>query len=221
MSEEIQKPQPEKVSLDELDAKLVEEKLVINTDANPMEAPPPPSDGIHRVKLVLDTNSWERRETKPGKDGQSRKFLACKGYGVIIAEGSPDNNKRLFFQVNTLAFDGKNEMAYMLLNALGGKSNAQAVATVKALENYVELAQAFQQVLAGEPIIRLESEWVARYNAGDKEKPDYKTAKSGQKNFPLVDPKDPSKGFRHIIDVKGYGEVTANAVIRDYFPDAQ
>lgn len=208
-----------KVSLDELDARMVEEKIEINPEANPMEAPPPPDDGIHRVKLVLDTNSWEQKETKPGKDGKKRAYLSCQFYGVIVAEGTKNNNKRVFGRVNTLVFDGKNEMAYILLQALGGKTNPQAVNTVTKLENYIELAKAFQQVLAGEPIVRVETQWVARYNAGTKEDPDYKTAKSGQKNFPLVDPKDLSKGYRHIVEVRGHGEVNAQAVIQDYFPD--
>ncbi len=212
--------QARKVSLDELDASLVQEKIELNPDANPMEGPPPVVDGIHRIKLVLDTNSWEQKTTKPGKNGQTRAYLTCKGYGVIQAEGTPDNNKRLFFQVNTLVFDGKSEMAYILLQALGGKNNSSAANTVKALENYVELAKAFQQVLAGEPIIRAESEWTARYNAGDKDNQDWKTAKSGMKNFPLNDPKDPSKGHSPKIDIKGVGEVSAIAQIVDYFPDA-
>lgn len=219
-AEDVVVKQPQKISLDELDARMVEEKIEINTEANPMEAPPPVVDGIHRAKLVLDTNSWERKETKQGKDGKSRTYLTVKGYAVVQAEGTPDNNKRLFFQVNTLVFDGKNEMAYILLQALGGKNNPSAASTVKALENYVELAQAFQQVLAGEPIVRVESQWSARYNAGTKEAPDYKTAKTGMKNFPLIDPKDPSKGYTPKIDVRGHGEVSANAQIQDYFPDA-
>ena len=114
-------------------------------------------------------------------------------------------NKRLFFNVNTLVFDGKNEMVYILLQALGGKNNPQAAEAVKKLENYAELAKAFQQVLAGEPIVRVETQWSARYNAGDKEKPDYRTAKTGQKNFPLLDPKDVTKGYNHKLDIKGHG----------------
>lgn len=212
--------QAEKVSLDTLDASMVQEKIEINTEANPMEAPPPPDDAIHRAKLVLDTTSWERRETKANKNGESRKFLTCKFYAVIQAEGTKNNNKRLFGQVNTLVFDGKSQMGYILLQALGGKGNPQAVSTVQKLENYIELAQAFQQVLAGEPIIRIESEWMAQYNAGTKESPEWKTAKSGQKNFPLIDPKDASKGYNPKIDVRGHGEVVAKAAIKDYFPDA-
>lgn len=219
MAEENEKVQPEKVSLDNLDASMVQEKIEINTDANPMEAPPPPDDGIHRVKLVLDTTSWERSETKPNKEGTKRAYLKCKFYGVIQAEGTPNNNKRLFGQVNTLVYEGKNEMAYILLQALGGKNNPSAVEAVKKLENYIELAQAFQQVLAGEPIVRVSSEWVAQYNKGTKEKPEYATAKSGQKNFPLIDPKDPSKGHSPKINVTGVGEVSAKAQIKDYFPD--
>jgi hypothetical protein len=207
----------EKINLDDLDASLVEEKIAIDPELNPMDAPPPASDGIHRVRLVLDTDSWSNKETKPMKDGGRRAFLTCKGYGVILAEGTPDNNKRLFFNVNTLVFDGKCEMAYILQMALGNTPEAKE--SVRKLENYVELAKAFQRVLAGEPVVRAESQWVARYNAGDKDKPDYKTVKSSQKNFPLIDPKDPSKGHRHVIDVKGFGEVTAQAVIQNWFPD--
>jgi hypothetical protein len=213
------KQQPVKVDLDTLDSSLVEEKVELNPDANPMEAPPPVDDGVHRVKLVLDPASWTHSETKANKSGEKRSYLSCQFYGVVIAEGTKNNNKRLFGRVNTLVFDGKSEMAYILLQVYGGKDNAEARAKIAALDNYVKLAQAFKQALAGEPIVKVSTKWVARYNAGTKDEPDYKTALSGQANFPAVDPKDPSKGKRHIINVPKVGEVAAQAQIQDYFPD--
>lgn len=220
MADETELRQTQKISLDELDSRLVEEKLELNPDANPMEAPPPVSDGGHRVKLVLDASSWEKKKTNPAKDGSQKDYLSCRAYGVVVDDGV-DLNKRVFLNLNTLAFDGKSQMGYILLQAWGGKNNPEAVKAYKELENYVELAQAFQKTLAGEPIIRVETQWQARYNAGDKDKPDYKTAKSGMKNFPLNDPKDVSKGYRHIVDVRGSGEVSAQAVVKEFFPDTE
>lgn len=207
-----------KVSLDELDATLVEDKIEINTDANPMESPAPVADGIHRMKLVIDEKSWVQKETKEGKNGQKTSYLGCKYYAVCIDPG-PNENKRVFGQVNTLVFDGKSEMGYIILQALGGKNNAGAAEAVKGLDNRLKLAKAFQQCLASEPIVRIETKWSARYNAGTKEEPDYKTYLSGMKGFPLVDPKDPSKGYKHLVNVKGAGEISAQAQIEDFFPD--
>lgn len=208
------------VNLDELDASLVAEDIELNPDANPMEAPPPVDDGIHRIKLMVDSTSWMQKETKPGKDGDKVPFLSCKIQGVVIAEGTPNNNKRVFDSLNTITFGGKNRMAYILLQALGGKDDPQARATVEGLKNSVALAKEFQRVMAGEPIIRVSTKWIAKHNAGTKDKPEWKTAKSGQKNFQMVDPNDPSKGYLHIINVAG-NEVTAVAVPQDYFPDVE
>jgi len=204
--------QVQTIDLDTLDAGLVQEHVEINPEANPMAAPPPPDDGIYRVKLIAG-DSWDHKETKKNKAGESRAYLATQFSAQILADGTQNNNKRVFGRVNTLTFDGKNEMAYILIQVYGGTPEAKA--RVTQLDNYVKLAQAFKAALAGEPVIRLSTKWVARYNAGTKEEPDYKTAKSGQKNFPQL----ANGTFNHIIDVPKFGEVAAQAVIQDYFPD--
>src|SRR5579862_2561586 len=166
------------VDLDSMDSSLVEENITINPDANPMEAPPPVDDGVHRVKLVGDATKWQKRETRPNKNtGDTTTYLSTSFSGIVIAEGSKNNNKRVFKNfVSTLEFDGKNEMAYILLQIYGGKNDPNARAKVEALKKYTDLAKAFRDALAAEPIIKLSTKWVARYNAGTKEEPDYKTA---------------------------------------------
>jgi len=203
-----------KVDLDSLDSSMVQETIDINPDVNPMEAPPPVDDGTHRVKL-MGADDWKPGDTKPNKNGESTTYLSTKFSGAVIAEGTKNNNKRVFAYANTLVFDGKSVMAYILLQIYGGKNSPEARAKVEALKNFVDLAKAFRAAIAAEPIIQVSTKWAARYNAGTKEKPDYKTAKSGQNNFPS----DNAGGKLHVINVPGYGDVAAQAEIQDYFPD--
>lgn len=211
MSEETQ--QAVKVDLDNIDSSLVEESISLNPDANPMEAIPPVDDGTWRVKLT-GADDWTNKDTKPNKSGESTSYLATQFSGIVIAEGTPNNNKRVFGRVNTLVFDGKSEMAYILLQIYGGKTNPEARAKVEALKNYVDLAKAFRAAIAGEPIIRVATKWTARYNAGTKEAPEYKTALSGQKQFPT----DGKGGHIPVVVVGKFGEVRAGAEIQEYFP---
>lgn len=211
MAEENAKAQV--VDLDSIDSSLVEESISIDVTANPMEAPPPVSDGIHRVKLT-GGKDWNQAETKENKAGNKTTYLSTKFRGQVMAEGSKDNNKLVFKNfLSTLTFEGKNEMAYILIKIYG--DNAEAKARVEAIKKPDVLAKAFRDALAGEPIIRVKTKWTARYNAGTKEKPDYKTAMSGQSTFP----KNPDGSFKHVIQVKDVGEVAAGAEITDYFAD--
>lgn len=215
MSETIQN-----LNLDDIDSSLIEETIEISADANPLAAPAPVDDGVHRVKLAVVENSWEGKETRPNKTtGNSQAYISCKVTGTVIAEGTKNNNKRLFENLNTLVFDGKSVMGYILLQVWGGKDNAQARHKLEQLKNYVDLAKEFKKILSSEPIVKVSTKWVARYNAGDKDDPDYKTALSGQKNFPMLKPGSPEAGFNHIVQVKNHGEASAQAVIQDYFPD--
>lgn len=212
--EAVQTAQATKVDLDTLDSSLVEETVSINPDANPMEAPPPVDDGTWRVKLT-GADDWTFKDTKVNKNGESTSYLATQFSGIVIAEGTKNNNKRVFGRVNTLVFDGKSEMAYILLQILGGSKNEAARAKVAGLTKYTELAKAFKAAISAEPIIKVSTKWVARYNAGTKDAPDYKTALSGQNAFPS----DGKGGRIHVIPVKGFGEAAAQAQIQDYFPE--
>jgi hypothetical protein len=216
MAEETTTAVMEAIDLDILDSSLIQEEVQINVDANPMEQPPPVDDGVHRVKLFGDPKKWFPAETKENKNGEKTSYLKTSFYGVVIAEGTKNNNKRVFKNwISTLVFDGKSEMAYVLLQIYGGKGNPEARAKVEKLKNFADLAKAFRDALAGEPVIKVSTKWFARYNAGTKEKPDYKTAKSGQTNFPS----DGAGGRRHIINVPNIGDLAAMAEIQDYFPD--
>lgn len=205
--------QPIKVDLDTMDSSLVEENIEINPDANPMDSPPPIDDGVHRVKLILDPD-WSMAETKPNKEGNKTTFYKCKISGQVVSEDK-NNNRRVFANLNTLTFDGKNQMVWIMMQILGGNKNEQARSFVAGLKSQLEIAKAFKEALSGEPIIKVKTKWSAQYNAGTKEKADYKTALSGQQNFP----KNPDGTYKHVVNVRGFGEVAARANIEDYFPD--
>jgi hypothetical protein len=215
MSETTATVAPEKVDLDSIDNSMVEDKIEINPDVNPMEAPPPVADGIHRVKLT-GAADWEQCETKPNRtSGESRGYFKTQFRGQVVSDDPKTNNKLVFGRENTLTFDGKNTMAYIMLQILGGNKVESAREFIKTLDTPLKLAKAFKEALAGEPIVKLSTKWIARYNAGTKEEPEYKTALSGMANFP----KNPDGTYRHVFNLKGVGEVAAQAVIQDYFPD--
>ena len=205
--------QAQSINLDEVDASLVEESITISADVNPMEAPAPIGDGVHRVKLV-GANEWFQSETKPKGSNEPTTFFKTQFSGIVISDDPKQNNKRVFGRVNTLTFDGKNEMAYIMLQILGGKDNPEARAYVEGLTNIRDLATAFKQALAGEPIIKLSTKWVAQYKVEEGGKDVYKTYLSGQANFPKVNGVP-----QHVVNAPRIGEVVAQAQIQDYFPD--
>lgn len=200
----------ETINLDQLDESLIEEVVEINPNLNPMDAPAPPDDGTYRVKLFpIESSEVEVKETN---SSSPKPFIGFRFSGAIIAEGTPNNNKRLFSRVNTLVFDGKSEMAQYIKIIKG--DTAEARQFVGGLTNYVSLAKAFKEALSGEPIIKIKTKWVAA--AKDEKTGKYVTVKSGQKNFP------PKKGggFEHVVvDPKSGAEVVAQATIVDIFPD--
>lgn len=224
MSTEVMEKQEQisqKVDLDSLDANLVEETIDINPEANPMEEPPPVEDGTWRAKVLVVDDSWEHKETKENKSGNKTAYLTCKASLAIIDEGGRNNNKRVFIPfLSTLVFDGKCEMAYLLIQMLGGGQEAKQ--EVSQIKNYVNLAKRFKEVAAGEPTVKVATKWVAQYQDGVDEKTGknkYRVAVSGMKNFPPV-PGSTPPAYRHIFNHKQSGqEVKARSEIQDYFPD--
>lgn len=203
------------IDLDSLDGSAVEETIEINGDVNPLEAPAPVDDGTHRIKLLLDTSTFKQSETAPKNGGSGKPFISCQFSGQVIAEGTKNNNKRVFGRVNTLVFDGKSEMAYIIRMVHGDTPEARQY--VSTLTNYVDLAKAFRDSLASEPIIRATTKWVAqRKEEGKNGKDVYSNVRSGQKNFPP----DGQGGYKHIIlDTKTQTEVSARAEVTNYLPD--
>lgn len=210
-----------KIDLDALDASTVEEVVEINPDVNPMEGPAPVDDGKHRVKILAGDAGWTSKSTNPLKDGTRKPYLATRFSFQVIEEGTKNNNKRVFHQLNTLAFDGKSEMAYVLRMIYGDTPEARA--EVAKLNNYVLLAQAFKNALAAEPTIQIRTKWVAQRVEEDKDgNKKYSVVKSGQKNFPAINSGDgkPTGEYQHVIlDAKTDTEVSAQATVVEYFPD--
>lgn len=203
------------VDLDLLDDAAVEEEIDINTEVNPLDEPNPVEDGVHRVKVIAATNgAWQAKSWTDKKSGEEHPFLVAKFSLQVLDEGV-DFNKRIFpTAITTIAFDGKNEMAYILLNIYGGDDAAKA--RIKTLNNYVKLGKAFKEALAGEPIVRVTTKWVAQYKTGEQKKGKdvYRTALSGMRNFK----KRPDGTFDPNTVTKG-SEVRARAEVIAYGPD--
>lgn len=206
------------VDLDLLDADSVQEIVEIDADANPLEEPNPVEDGIHRAKVILSSGAGTvQAKSWTGKDGVEHPFISIKFSLAVLDEGV-DQNKRVFPNaINTNVFDGKCEMAHLLIQILGGDESAKS--QVKAVGgNYVALAKAFKATLAGEPVVKVQTKWVASYKDGSKDKKGrdaYKIALSGMRNFK----KRPDGTFDPTVVVKG-NEVRARATVVGYFPDA-
>lgn len=208
------------VDLDLLDADSVQEIVEIDPDANPLEEPNPVEDGLHRCKVLLNTaagaiqsKSWTDKKT-----GVEHPFISVKFSLSVIDEGV-DQNKRIFPNaINTNVFDGKCEMAHLLIQILGGDSSAKE--TVRGIGgNYIALAKAFKAALVAEPIVKVQTKWIAQYKDGSKDKKGrdaYKTALSGMRNFK----KRADGTFDPTIAVKG-NEARARATVTAYFPDGQ
>jgi hypothetical protein len=193
---------------------------------NPLAKPAPVRDGTHLVKIIVDPKSWDLSTTNP-KNGKPKSYLKVNFQLQLVDENEGDDfNKRLFTNAkgfglgaNTLVFNGQNEMAYILLQILGGKDNPEAteyIDQINASDNPSKaLADAFAEATASEPLLRVTTKWVARYNAGTDEEKDYRIAKSGMKSFPFNKDK---QTYNPTIEVPKFGEVTARAEVQDYLP---
>lgn len=207
-----------KFNLDEADDSLIQETVDISPESNPLEGPPPVSDGVHRFKLFFVDDTEKSSYTN--KQGGEVPFFKLQFYGICQDEGV-DFNKRIFGRENTLIFNGKNTLAYIIDKIYG--DNAESHSFVKGLgdPSGLKLAKAFKAALASEPIIKAKTEWSASFKDEEAStkagKPKYRVAKSGQKNFP----KNPDGTFRPVVSVDGVGEVKAQAKVLDYFADSQ
>lgn len=208
----------EYINLDDLDGSQLEETVEIDTEVNPLEQPAPVRDGRHRFRLELAQNAWEPKETKPKTEGGPKKaFLACKFTLTCLEEG-PDLGKKVYGRENTLVFNGGNRLAYIALQLLGGKDNPEAVAKVKAANNYIFLAQLFEEVTKGSPEIEVTTKWKAQVKETKNGVDTYRTVRTGMKSFPVL-PNKPGI-HNHIIMVDN-NEVAAQAEAVDYHPVRQ
>lgn len=216
-NEQEQAQQAVAIDLDQLDVNLLTEDVTIDTDANPMDAPPPPPDKVWRVKVEVDAADFKVNTTnpKPGSQAVKQQYIAVTASATIVEDG-PYSGRKFIIRENTLVFNNKNRMAYIILQALGGSQNPEAVAYVKTLNNFGKLALGFRDTFAAGRTMRLKSEWAAQYKVNEKGKDVYKTLKTGMKNFKPV-PGKPGE-FNHKLDSPA-GEVAARAEIRDYYPD--
>lgn len=199
------------IDLESLDGSVVQETITIDGDVNPLAAPAPVDDGTHRAKLIFKDDSVEQKEIQRGAN-KGKPFINMQFSAQVLEEGTRNNNKRVFGRVNTLVFDGKSEMAYIIRMALGDTPEARQYIT--SLNNYVDLAKAFKQVLSGEPAVGITTQWVASRKVEDKNgNTVYEVFIRGQKNFPP----DGNGGWQHVvIDKKTGQEVSAQVEIKAY-----
>lgn len=202
MSEEIQereKPQP--IDLSQI---LAEDEAMedFNPDADAFSGFPPPPDGVHVVKLRLNKNN-SPSGLVAGKDRNGRGFVIADLEAEIVAEGEPQHGQRFFDSASTMVFQSTGTCKIAgILHELGVE--------VPRGVSKGELVQMFVSELEQEPLLRVESEWSARYEASPGK---WKTAKRGMKKFP---PKE-GGGHSHIIEHQGE-RLTARANIVRYLP---
>lgn len=202
------------IDLDSLDGSVIQEVISIDGDVNPLAAPAPVDDGTHRAKLLFKDDSTELKEIQRGAN-KGKPFINMQFSAQVLAEGTKNNNKRVFGRVNTLVFEGKSEMAYIIRMALGDTPEARQY--IRELTNYVDLAKAFKQVLSGEPTVRVVTQWVASRKTEDKNgNTVYEVFLRGQKNFP---PREGGGYENVVIDKKTGQEVSAQVEIKAYLAD--
>lgn len=171
------------------DPALLSESLDVNPDADAYASPPPPPDGVYRVKLkqidVKDGNgnAVRFRAAKAPKDGQVYVNTAIEARIIDAQTGKYDNIPLYDYWVGTYRNrDGSTKLT-TILNKLG--------VAIPRGASHKSLMDLFLQTLAGEPEIEVETAWEASCQTCST---DYKAGKlttkpreiKGMARFPQV-----------------------------------
>ena len=159
----------------------------------------PPTPGNYLVTLNFRDEDPERRfrtlaysSKYPAKEGTGYKVTEL--LGTIAEVGSEFEGRRLVDGfMSTGIFNKPTSQVASLINTLGGELTGN--------EGHEELCQILEGLVAGEPTVKVKSDWEWK---GSKEG-GYKRIR-GQKNFPT----DPETGeFTHVIEDETTGEKIA------------
>jgi hypothetical protein len=172
------------------------ENLEVDPDKDQFQSPPPPEEGTFVVKLSqkeVNGSLWVRGETKKGK----RYLQTAIEARIIQPDGKYDNWPVFDNFVSTLVQEGQGTNKIVgILKCLGHE--------VPRTTSDVELAKKLTEVLAGNPICKMTTQWEGYCESCEK------TVLKGQKRWPTG---------KHITEcAKDGSSVTAQARPIKYLP---
>jgi len=188
------------VDINSLD--LEEDEVQFDAAADSTEQPPPVPDGIYRVKprFAGDTPNWQAKTV----DGKLQSLWTKQNVQFVIqAEGTPFDKQVVFGMASTMIMRNGSSSISTILSKMGLADE------VGQCRSHKELAQLFERAVEQGRELQIETEWVAQIKGADDK---YKTIKKGMRNFPL----NGDGNYKHVIDVPGQGEATAQATIRHF-----
>jgi len=140
-------------------------------NSDPFARVSPPPDGTHVVKLSLSTSLVPTGVEK----GTTKKGNTYRKVHIMLEVQDEGDRKKMFDGANTLLeWNGSNRIVG-ILQALGE--------SVESITTKTQLASKLVEALKGEPLCRVESEWVVRVEEPEGSKK-YKTVKRGMTKFP-------------------------------------
>lgn len=170
-----------------------------DASVNEFAPPPPVAPATYNVKLAFREEDPERRfrtiaykpDKYPAKEGMGYKVTEI--IGTIVDEGSEFQGRRLVDDFLSCGiFDRPTSKMASLVLTLGGE--------LTGTESQLELCQQLETLIAGEPVVKVKSDWAWR---GSKEGGYQRIY--GQKNFP----KDAEGNPTHIVEDEASGEKIA------------
>lgn len=165
MAEEVKKQEMVPVDLNDLslDTEPLGDDFKPGEDA--FQMPPPPDDGLHRVKLGYGQDKWKQGVSKTGK-----KFL------MAHLQLTPVDEKgwAVFDRPSTMVLNsGTSRAAGIILAVTGQPAQARDIAGV---------ARELDKLVQAERVVKVETLWEASCNHG-VEGGKYDTVKRGQTKF--------------------------------------
>ena len=195
----------EAVDLNDLSLQTEELGDDFHPESDAFAFPPPPDDGIHRVRLGYGQDKWKKGVSK-----------ADKAYFMAHLQLTPVDEKgwTLFDRPSTMVFgSGTNRVAGIILAVTGRPAQHH---------DTVGLAKELDALVAGERVAKVETVWEAQCNHSE-DGGKYMTVKRGQSKFKLL--RKAENGSGNVYDPqiecpKCHAIVGAQARIVRYLNDA-
>jgi hypothetical protein len=178
--------------------------------------PPPPDDGLHLARALLgERGIGARKRARPGDptDGSHNTgdpFLNVHVELRIVAPGKRYDNAPVFDNATDIVMDIGTSRLHALLKELGKPAMGRM--------NLRDLWQHTENVLIAQPLVGVVTQWELSVKDPEAKgaKRGYVTLLRGQTAFPLVDPKDPLKGYKADVAYPKYGTLRAQARVLRY-----
>lgn len=176
-----------------------------DVDADPFSRPAPPPDGIHLARLDFFVPD-DQEHPFIVRDSNGQKILVMSVVATILAPGTEYDGAKVFDRLSSYVGQSGISRLAGLVKLLGGQ--------IRPRMTLRELAEEAQRLIAGQPLVRIETRWVARAEVDGE----WKTVRSGMKRFPMIVSENGTVKYRHVFEDPEIGKVEAQAKIVRYLP---